>query len=186
VVQRVADRVRRVATTGDARELRLQPGEQAFDEGAGPPPSHGAPLVRRLAADPRLDGVEGSDAAERFLGDRRAAAREVVEPASDVGPTGRDDSLTRRGLRVGEAPVDRVAVALEDAAVATEEGAGVFRPAPGGVAVGDRGRIGAAPGAIIARDRPKVALLRPPAARIEDRHHGLVREQACGGEEDPA
>jgi hypothetical protein len=42
-------------------------------------------------------------------------------------------------------------------------------------------RIGAAPGPVVARDRPGVALLRLAAARVEYRHGGLVGEQARRG-----
>jgi hypothetical protein len=49
--------------------------------------------------------------------------------------------------------------------------------APGGVEIDHRRRIGAGPGSIVARERPEVAGLGPPAPRIEHRRPGLVHEQ---------
>jgi hypothetical protein len=47
-----------------------------------------------------------------------------------------------------------------------------------------RRRVSPAPGSVFARDRPRMALLRLAAARVEDRHGGLVGEQPRRGQQD--
>jgi hypothetical protein len=62
----------------------------------------------------------------------------------------------------------------------------VHGAATGSVGIGDRRRIGPAPGPIVARDRPEEALLDAAASRIEHRRRGLVDRDLAGGENDLA
>jgi hypothetical protein len=59
-------------------------------------------------------------------------------------------------------------------------------PSPGGVGVGHRGWVGPTPGAVIACDRPEVALLGSPPPGIEHRDHRLIGKQPARGEQDLA
>ena len=59
--------------------------------------------------------------------------------------------------------------------------AGVLGAAALGIEEGDAGRVGAAPGAVVARERPEPASLRPAAAGIEHRGTRLVDEEPGRG-----
>src|SRR3712207_6640650 len=119
MVQRIADLLCRWRAAGQARELRLQPGEQVLDQRLALGLTRCAPGIRRLAAHLRLDGVERGDPPQRLPGDRpRPTLRQVDELPSDVSPT---ICERRPGSRGGDALVDRVAVALQDPGVAAEQ-----------------------------------------------------------------
>ena len=79
----------------------------------------GTPLVGAAATDVLLDGIETSDALERFAGDRRrTGGGEFVEVAADMGPA--EGELHVAAL--GEHPVAGIAVDLQDALEAGEMG----------------------------------------------------------------
>ena len=82
--------------------------------------------------------------------------------------------------------VGRISVALHDAAIAIEQLERVDRAATGSVAVGDRRRIGPAPGPVVAGDGPEVSLLGAAAAGIEHRRHRLVDRDLAGGQNELA
>ena len=170
----------------DARELLLEPGFEREHEGLALVLAHGATLLGAAAADRLLDRIERRDAFERLAGDRRGTAfGDVEEAAPQMGPAeGERDRLV--GCSVGDGLVSRISIALHDAAIAIEQLERVDRAAPRSIGVGDRRRIGPAPGPVVARDRPEVALLGAAAAGIEHRRHRLVDRDLAGGENDLA
>src|SRR5271166_1861353 len=174
VVQAVTDILGDWRLTGDTSELSLEPGLERRDQRLAPFLAHTAPLLGALAADCLLDRIERGDAFERFAGDRRIAAFDVVvEPAAQMRPAERErDGLVRR--LGSELLVGGVAVALHDAAIAVEQLQRMHRAAAGRVGEGDGRRIGSAPGSIVSGDRPEVSLLDPAAAGIEHRRLRLV------------
>jgi len=90
----------------------------------------------------------------------------------------RDGRIGRLGA--AELLVGAIAVALQNAAIAAEQRAGVGVPPAGRVAVDHRRRLAAAPWPIVTRDCPEVALLGPPTTWVEHRHDGLVSEDPRG------
>ena len=77
----------------------------------------------------------------------------------------------------GQRPIAGVAVDLEDALEAGEMRDRLRRRAVGRIDIGDRRRVGSAPGAIVPRIGPELAGLGPPAPGIEHRRRRLVGEQ---------
>src|ERR1700747_3011580 len=106
------------------------------------------------AADLVLDGIERSDALQRLIGDRRRATLgDLVEAPADMGPAEGERHGAALPPGIGQLPVGRIAVALHDAGIAGERLQPLFGAAPGRVGIDDGGRIGAAPGAVVARHR---------------------------------
>ena len=121
-----------------------------------------------------LDGVESCDALERLAGDRRGSGGgEFVEAAADMGPAEGELHLAA----LGEGAIAAIAVDLQDALEAGEMSDRPLGLAVGRVDIGDAGRVGAAPRAIIAGIGPELAGLGASAAGIEHRRRGLVGEQ---------
>jgi hypothetical protein len=180
MVQRIADGLSQRTARGQLGQLDLEPDAQIRHQRLALGLTHSQPFGGALAADARFDLVERGDPRQRLGRDRRLALGQVIEPSAHMAPAKR-----QRNGRVGrpsaaELLVGVVAIALQDTAVAAEQGVGMDMPAAGGIAVDHRRRLAAAPRPIVTRDRPEVALLGPPAARIQHRHHGLVGEQPCG------
>src|SRR5436190_18806422 len=121
-----------------------------------------------------LDCVQSRDALECFAGDRCGTALgDVIEAAPQVGPAKRQrDRFIAHA--VGNSLIGHVPIALYDAAIAIEQLERVHRAPTGGIGVGDRGRIGAAPGSIIARNRPEEAFLGATPAGIKHWRRSLV------------
>jgi hypothetical protein len=97
--------------------------------------------------------------------------------APDVGPAVGERHRTAVARGIGERVVGRVGIDLENALEPGERPDRMLGAAAGGIEVDHGGRIGAGPGPVVARDRPEVAGLGPPAPRVEDRCPGLVHEQ---------
>jgi hypothetical protein len=186
MVQGVADVLGDGGLGRDAGELLLEPGLERRHKRLAALLTHRAALIGAAAPDRLLDGIQGGDALERLAGDRRGTAlRDVVEAAPQMGPAkSQGDCLLALG--VGNVLVGRVPIALHDAAIAIEQLERVHGAATGSVGIGDRWRIGPAPGPIVARDGPEEALLGAAASRIEHRRCGLVDRDLAGGENDLA
>lgn len=126
-----------------------------------------------------LDGVDLRNARHSLGGNRRIAALgDLEELAPQVAPAEGDGDPVRRQLLVGG-----IAVALHDAAIVGEQLVEMLAASPRRVGIDHSRRIGAAPGPVIARDRPEVAGLRLTTPRIEHRHRRLIDRQFGGGEE---
>src|SRR6478672_6878447 len=95
--------------------------------------------------------------------------------------TGRNDAIRHerdRRLDRGTRRRPQLSVALHDAAIAGEQRRCMLGTASWCVGVNDGRRAGAAaPGAVVAGDRPEVASLGAPAAGIKHRSAGLVDKQ---------
>ena len=117
---------------------------------------------------------------------RRAGLGQVVEAPAHVAPAEHKRHGLPAPLGIGQLLVGRIAVALQDAAVAPEHLVVVLLPAPRGVAVDHRRRVAPAPGPVVARHCPEVARLGPAPAWIEHRHHRLVGEHPRRGQQDLA
>src|SRR5215467_13817535 len=186
MVQGVADVLGDGGLGRDASELLLEPGLECRHERLAALLAHRAALIGTAAPERLLDGIQGGNARERLAGDRRGTAlRDVVEAAPQMGPAkSQGDCLLAFG--VGNGLVGRVPVALHDAAIAIEQLERMHCAATGSVGVGDRRRIGPAPGPIVARDRPEEALLGAAASGIEYWRRGLVDRDLARGENDLA
>lgn len=64
--ERIADRFSESAAARDQAELRIEPDVQRVDDRLGEGPAFGKTVVRRLAADARLDGIELAGPAQGF------------------------------------------------------------------------------------------------------------------------
>lgn len=80
-------------------------------------------------------------------------------------------------VALGEHRVAAIAIDLQDAGEAGEMGDGPFGLAVGSIDIDDAGRIGAAPGTVIAGIGEELPCLGPAPARIEHRRRRLVGEQ---------
>jgi hypothetical protein len=183
VVQRIADRFGGWSSCKQLRMLHLEPSAQFADQRSASRPALGMTCVRALTADVRLDAIESGDAFQRFAGNRRVAALGEVA-AAHVRPAERQHRRIMSAGRISQLLVGGVAVTLQDAAIAAEQCVAMLVPASEGVGVDHRGRVLAAPGPIIACDRPEVALFGAASARIEHRHDCLVGEQTRRGQHD--
>jgi len=174
LVERVADRFRGWRPARELWKLLVKPGAEVDDQW---PAFHLAgykPLVPALAADAGFDAVEGRDACKRLRRDRHYALLDlVVELAAQMVPTEGERRCGLAGV-FDKLLVGTIAVALRDTAIAAEQRAGVVMSATGRVAIDHRGRIGAAPGTIVACDDSEVALLGAATAGIEHWDHGLI------------
>ena len=140
----------------DAGALLFQPVAEGLDQRRGPCLSFGETALGRAGADLGLDGVELGDPAQALGCDLRAAAVvDFAEPAPRMGPTV-CQPYRRAALAApaGQPVVTGLAVDLQDAVEAVEEALGIFAAAPGGIEVHHARRIGSAPGAVIAGQRP--------------------------------
>jgi len=75
---------------------------------------------------------------------------------------------------IGNGLVGRVPVALHDATIALKQLQSVDGAAARRIGVGHGGRIGSAPGPVVAGDRPEVSFLGAATAGIEHRRHSLI------------
>ena len=73
--------------------------------------------------------------------------------------------------------VTGVAIDLQDGFEPIEEAVGMLPPPAGRIEVHDAGRVGAAPVAVVARQRPQTAGLAPAPAGVQNRRAGLVHER---------
>ena len=103
----------------------------------------------------------------------QATLGDVEEFAAQMRPAeGERDRLV--ASRAGNVLVGRISIALHDAAVVIEQLECMDGAAARGVAVGYSGRIGAAPGPVIAGDGPEVSFLCLSATGIEHRDYGFI------------
>jgi hypothetical protein len=182
MVLSVADRIRDRRLARDARELLCEPGFEFEHKRLALLLAEGAPLIRAPPADRLLDRIDRRDAHERLARNRCVAVLgDIEELAAQMTPTESERDRLAAWF-VGDGLVGRVSVALDDAAVILEQLQGVDRTATGRVAVGDGGRIGPAPGPVVAGNRPEVALLGAAAAGIEHRRHRLVHRDLARGQ----
>ena len=187
VVQRVADRFCGRAAARQSCQLLLEPGEQVGHQRPASRLPGGAALVGWLCRGPcprRRRARRCACSASAAIG-AVLLLGQVVEFAPHMAPAV-DERRALAAVRRGQALVDGVAVALQQAGVATQQRLGVLGAAAGGVVEHHRRRLTAAPGPVIAGDRPGKALLGPAPARVEHRHAGLVGEQPHRGEQDLA
>ncbi len=109
--ERIADRLGKRAAAGDQAELCIEPDVQGIDDRLGEGPAFGKTVVRRLAADARLDGIELADPTQGFCcHGRRGGFGHIVELASRVAPTRRE----RDALLVGQLLEASVSVDMQD------------------------------------------------------------------------
>ena len=135
---------------------------------------HPSSFVGRTTANDGLDLVERGDTLQRFRRDRRRpAGSKLVEPSADMSPTEGETHLALLGERL----VASVAIDLQDAIEALKMLGRTHRLSIRCVDVGDRRRITAAEGTIIASVGEELAGLGSPASRIEDRRSRFVGEQ---------
>jgi hypothetical protein len=110
-----------------------------------------APFLSAAATDVALDCIEPGYAFERLAGDRRRTGRgEFVEASAHMGPAECQSHVTA----LGEYAVAGVAIDLKGAREASEMGDRPLRLAIGGIDIRHAGRVGATPGAIVARVGP--------------------------------
>src|ERR1700748_3183812 len=118
-----------------------------------------------------LAEARASWACSHLLSDRRRSALgDLVEPPSQVGPTEGQDYGVTGATALNYLLVGRIAVALHDAAITSEQRHRMLGAASRSVGIDDGRRpSAAAPGAVVACDRPEVPGLGASAARIEHR-----------------
>ena len=179
MVKRVADRLRGRAARGQFRDLLFEPDAQARDQWLALGLAQIPPVSGALATNPLFDLIQHGDALQRLDRDRRLRFGQIVKAAAHVAPakSQRYGWVRRPGSR--DLLIGRVAVALQDPAVAAKQRVGVRVPSARRVVVNHRRRIAAAPWAIVTGDRPEVTLFGPPATRIEHRDDGLIGEYPC-------
>src|SRR4029079_16938545 len=139
-----------------------------LDDGLAFDLAHRSPLLGAVAADLRFDLVEPGDAPECFFGDRGSSTfGDFVDPPPPVCPAEGQDHGIARAPSIGQLLVGRIPVALHDAPSTGEQRHRMLASARRreGINSGRRARA-AAPGTVVARDRPEVAGLSAPAAGI--------------------
>ena len=169
-VEDVADRLSHIAlgavTTAVLLEERAQLGEHGTDRLL----PDCDPLGGRTATDHAVDMVDRGDAAQRFVGER-ILAPELDKAAAGMRPAiGQADRIAPAKL-----VVSRVAVDLQHAGKSGEMLERSLLTAIGLVDIGDRRRIAAAPGSIVAGIGPELAARDLPGR--EHRHDRLVGKQ---------
>jgi hypothetical protein len=165
--------------------LFFEPDAQRREQWAALSLTHGKTFNLARAAHPRLDLIERRYALERLGRDRRRLGfGQIIKATAHMTPAKHQCHALLIGLGPNQLFVGVIPVALQDAAVATEQSLGMMMTTAGRVAVDDGGRLAAAPRPIITRDGPEVTLLGPPTARIEHRHDGLVGKQSCRTQHD--
>ena len=167
---------------GDPAPLRLQPLAEGCHQRRAASLAGREALARGGAPDVGLDGIELGDPAQPFGGDVRAVAVEdLLQLAPCVRPAMRD--AQRRAAparRLGQPVVAGIAIDLQDAVEAGQEGFCILARAAGGVEVDHARRGLTAPGPVIPGQRPEVAGLRRAAPRIQHRGRRLVHEEPSG------
>ena len=164
---------------GDLAALCLQPVTEGGHQWRGAGLAGRQALTGRDAADIGLDGIELGDAAQAFGGDLGSVAVEdFLEFAPRMRPAMRHPN-GRAALAggFGQPVVAGIAIDLQDAVEAGEEGFGILARATGGVEVDHAGRVLAAPRPVIAGQRPEVSGLCHTAPRIQHRGSGFIHEQ---------
>src|SRR6476620_9306293 len=182
MMQGVADGIGDDGLARDPRELELEPRPQPDDKWSAAFLAHDAARIGGTAVDRLLDRIECGAAFERLAGDRRVAVFGDIE---ELTPQMRPAEGERDRLLAGSAGnrlIGGISVALHDAAIGPEELKRMDRSATGSVAVGDRRRVGSAPGSVVAGDGPEVPLLNAAAAGIEHRRHRLVDRDPARGQ----
>ena len=144
--------------------------------------THGQPISGALATDTRLDLIQRGNAPQRLHGDRRLGLGQIVKTPAHVAPAKGQRYGSFGRLGPSEFLVGLVSIALQDAAVATEQCVGVDMSPSGRVTINHSRWFAATPWAIVSRHRPEVSLFGPSASWIEHRHHGLVGEDPCRGQ----
>jgi hypothetical protein len=179
VVMDVGELFAQAGFGGDLAALCLQPVAEGGHQRRGAGLTGREALTGRDAADVGLDGIEFGDAAQALGGDLRAVAVEdLLQFAPCVCPAMRHPNgraALARGL--GQPVVAGVAIDLQDAVEAGQEGFGILARASGGVEVDDAGRVLAAPGPVIAGQGPEVSGLCHAAPRVQHRGGGFIHEQ---------
>jgi len=174
MVQGVADGVGDRRLGRDPRELVLEPRSERDEKWFGSFLTHRAARLGTVAADRLLDRVERRDAGKRFARDWCVAfLGDIEELAPQMGPAeGEHDCLA--GCSLGDRLVGRIAIALDDTAVAIEQLECMDCAATRSVAEGDRRRISPAPRPIISGNSPEESLFDASAAGIKHWRYGLV------------
>jgi len=177
MAERVADRTRQRGFRRDLRETLHQPRPQRREQRLRPGLADGNAFRRGEAADARLDGVNLTDPAQRFRGDRIRGLLVYVEelpPCMRQAKRQRDRSA--RTVRRGEVAVPRIGVDLQHAVEAPQVFLHVAPATVLGVAEHHRGLGRTLPGPVIHRIAPQPRDARSPAAAIEHRQRGVVAE----------
>src|SRR6516162_1136087 len=173
VVETVADVLGKRRTLGDFDKALLKPWLQRRDDGLRARLPLGTAHLRGAAADLRLDRIELADAHKRLGRDRCIASYvDLVELPSQMAPTKGERHRTAGTADTCQLVIAGVAVDLQHAAEAFKKRDGVFLASPWRISVGNRRRLRAAPGPIVARNRPQEAGLGLAPPRIE---HGATR-----------
>ena len=166
---------------GQARELGVEPGSQGLDDGSGEFAACIEALFRRLAAHHGFDPIQGRDLRDDLLADRRGrAALKLHEAPPPMDPAIGEAPRVPDTPRVGERVVTRISVDMQHTApgIVVQEPQGGLRATAPGVVEDDYRWIGAAMASLVAGNGPEIIAARLPGPRGENRHGGLVHEQA--------
>ncbi len=177
--ERIADRFSERAAARDQAERGIEPDVQRVDDRLGERPALGKTVVRRLAADARLDGIEFTDPAQGFCRHgRRRGFGHIVELASRVAPT----SCERDALFVGQLLEASVSVDMQDALEGSKMCDRSLGLAVGCEQVDGGRRFGSAPWSLFACADPKPPRLGSSAARIKHGDRRVIGKEMVGGE----
>jgi hypothetical protein len=171
MVRKTGDGLAPLAAFRQARGLGAREVREFGDERSRPLGANRLPGRRVFASDLRLDRMERGDTREDRLGDGRARFRRGGDDfAPAMAPT---PGEPRRGAAFApgsrQPMVASLSIDLKDAVEPFENPFGALSAAPRRVMTDNDGWIGAAVSAIVARDSPRIACLRPASAGIERR-----------------
>src|SRR6201991_957929 len=142
----ITDCLSELGLLADERELCAKPAFQAINDRPAPVLADGAALVGVAAADVLLDRVEFGDAFECFGGNRRwPRGSEFVKPAANMRPTESKLHI----VALGQRPITRIAVDLQDSREAGEVSDRLRGLAIGRVYIGEARRASAPPRPIV-------------------------------------
>lgn len=164
---------------GDFSTLRLEPFAKGRHQRCGAGLTGREALTGGDAADIGLDNVEFGDAAQAFGGDIGAVAVEdLLQLAPCMRPAMRHPNggaALARGF--GQAVVAGIAIDLQDAVEARQEGFGILSRATWGVEVDHARRVLTAPWPVVAGQRPEISGLCRPAPGVQHGGGGFIHEQ---------
>lgn len=121
------------------------------------------------------------DEGHAFLGNgSRAGAGDFDQLATGVGPAVGQLNARARPVRHDQPVVSGIAVHLQDAAEALQNPLGMLPSPTRCIGKAHTRRCCAAPGSIIAGERPELSGLGLLGPRIENRCAGFVHEEFCG------
>src|SRR5690625_2463036 len=123
VVGHVGERAAHRRFARQPRALLVDPGLELLDDWPRACLPVRQALLRRLAADLLLDGIEAGDLPQQLVGDRRALGGRRLDdlPARMAPAVGEHQRLAAAALWPGEAAITAIAIDLQDAVKALED-----------------------------------------------------------------